>query len=119
MVVACSGGDILVFDFDINDPVARLTGIYGTPSTLSLSPSGRYVAVIDTTGTLFVWDLAPLDDPNRITADRFTFSPVCEPLPVHSAPVSPNTLSWTSDEAQLISAANDGCFAVENFFPPE
>lgn len=98
-VITCSlDGKILFWDVDVADPVGCLQ-IDGRLLCVEISPSGRFLSVGAENGCLYIFDLSTCNLAFQAQG--------------HSSGIT--STSWSPDERQLVTAAEDG-ICVWNVF---
>lgn len=106
IVTAGADGRLLVWDCDVPDPVMSQVNPYRPRLTcLSVSPSGRFIAVGSDDSEVRVYEVARLS----VVAESSALG--------HSSAV--NKLAWSPDERQLVSVGADACVCVWNFYVEE
>jgi WD40 repeat protein len=102
-LVSCGqGAPIYFWDCDAPNPVAEIQYPYKALS-ISVSPSGRFVAYGTETNEVFVYSISGLN--------QFTF--LTKGLG-HSGPVT--KVKWSPDEKQIISVSTDSSISIWNFY---
>ena len=102
LVTCGQGAPIYFWDCDEIGPVAEIAYPYKA-LTISVSPTGKFVAFGTETNEIFIYSMSGLNSFNFIAKGLG-----------HSGPVT--KLRWSPDEKQVISVSTDSSISVWNFY---
>jgi len=99
-LVTCGNNcPVLFWDCDIVDPVDKIDYPYKLV-TISVSPSGKYVAMGSETAEVLLFEVATKKFIGRYSSHSDTIT----------------KLKWSPDEKQIVSVSTDASMCIWNFF---